>query len=229
MKRHAVIFLMAFVTLFLTAQVPSIEEKIRFPLWADIDAYPEFKEFAQASESSETEYSYAVKQIKSISSLIVNGMVYGWEFTVVPSDKTRRIQEFVEVKPIEPLDEVEKKIIYSSPWVEDNRLNCWIDYNRSEYQIRNYQLWTTIKNPSIQGKGFGPLEEGFDGIQKACEDALKNAVLNYYKKIIRNKPREIRGKVLIKKPLILGIDSGRYVVTLDFFLESSTIIEYKQF
>ncbi|MCR5436802.1 MAG: hypothetical protein K6E97_07035 [Treponema sp.] len=229
MKRFLLIFVMVFASALLCAQVPSIEEKIRFPLWADIDAYPEFSEFAEASDTSDTDFSYAVKQIKKISSLIVNGMVYGWEFTVVPSDKTRRIQEFVEVKPIEPLDEVEKNIIYSSPWVEDNRLNCWIDYNRSEYQKRNYQLWTTIKNPSIQGRGFGPIEKGFDGIQTACEDALKNAILDYYKKIIRNKPREIRGKVLIKKPLLLGIDSGRYTVTLDFFLESSTIIEYKQF
>ena len=36
-------------------------------------------------------------------------------------------------------------------------------------------------------------------------------------------------KILIKNQTTMGIDSGRYVINLDFFLECDRIIEYKSF
>ena len=58
---------------------------------------------------------------------------------------------------------------------------------------------------------------------------MKNAVRNYYRNLIKNKPKQITGAVLLRKTPLLGIDSGRYVINLDFFLECGTIEEYTQF
>ena len=46
---------------------------------------------------------------------------------------------------------------------------------------------------------------------------------------IKNKPKEITGRVLLRKTPMIGIDAGRYVIKLDFFLECGTILEYTQF
>ena len=40
---------------------------------------------------------------------------------------------------------------------------------------------------------------------------------------------EITGKVLIKDIPTIGIDNGKYVINLDFFLEYGKIIEYTVF
>ena len=72
----------------------------------------------------------------------------------------------------------------------------------------------------------GSVEKGFEGIEEAVRESLKEAIRNYYRKTIKNKPKEITGAVLIRKFPTLGIDAGRYVINLDFFLECGKIIEY---
>ena len=57
-------------------------------------------------------------------------------------------------------------------------------------------------------------------------EKINSFLRNHYRKTIKNKPKEITGSVLIRKFPTLGIDSGRYVINLDFFLECGRIVEY---
>ena len=205
--------------------IPSIIRHIRFPIWASLDAYPGSQE---AGDLDSGIYDYPIKSMKKVAPFLVQGMVYGWEFSYTPSDKTRGVEEYFEFYPIQPLSP-DDKITYSSPWLTENKLNAWIDYTRTDNQIQNYYLWSTIQNKTISGKGYGSIEKGFEGITDACSDCIKNAVRDYYQKIIKNKPKEITGSVLVRDLPMLGVDAGRYVVQLDFFLESGKIIEYSKF
>jgi len=208
----------------LFAQTPSIIEHIRFPVWADVDAYPGTQAASEDMEAEE--YDYPIARIKEITPFLIGGLVYGWDFVYCPSDKTRGVEEFFQVTPVY---QGKFDIKYSSVWIENNRFNCWIDYTRNANEIQTYNLWASIKNPTIQGRGFGDLSLGFEGIKQAAEEALKDAVREYYRNTTKNKPKEIRGSVLMRKTPLIGIDSGRYVIKLDFFLECGTIIEYTQF
>lgn len=228
------------------AETPSLVRHIRFPIWAEVDAYPglvlkeensrdsndapDSNELKEAEEEEENQpYSYAIGRVKEIAPFLVKGMVYGWEFSYTPSDKARKVEEVLEIKEIQDLEKSPNRISYSSAWIEDNKFCCWVDYTRTDHQVQLYNLWSSINNPVIQGRGYGPLEKGFDGIKEASEDALKNAVRAHYRKLIKNKPKEITGKVLIRKIPTLGINQGRYVIILDFFLEYGKIKEYSQF
>lgn len=207
----------------LYSQVPSVIQHIRIPLWAELDAYPELLE-PQDLESAQ--YDFPISRIRELGPFLVSGMVYGWEFSYFPSDKARNVEESFELTSLMASDLEIYNITYSDPWVQDDRLNCWCEYSRTTEQVRNYNLWNSIQNPSIQGIGYGKIKDGFDGIKTACEDAVKNAVRNHYRSKIKNKPKEITGRILIKSEPLLGIDSGQYVMKLDFFLEYGKIIEY---
>ncbi|MCR4736480.1 MAG: hypothetical protein K5829_15900 [Treponema sp.] len=214
------------VNTFLYAQTPSVIEHIRIPLWAELDAYPGLE---NAYDPEAGVYDYPISRIKELAPFLFEGMVYGWDYVYVPYDKARGVEEYFELTEIFPLNGPGDLIVYSSPWIENNKFNCWCEFTRSEYQIENYNLWASIQNPVIQGRGHGPLEAGFDGIRQAAEDAAKNAVRNYYRSVIKNKPKEIRGKLLVRKIPTLGIDAGQYVINLDFFMECGRILEYKEF
>ena len=121
------------------------------------------------------------------------------------------------------------KITDSSPWIQNNKLNCWCEFTRNEFQIQNYYLWSSIQNPTIQGLGYGSVYLGFEGIKEAAKDAVKQAVREHYRTLIKNKPQEITGSVLIKKMPTMGIDAGRYMIKLDFFLEYGRIKEYTEY
>ena len=220
-KRLQVTLLFLFIVCSLYSQNSSVVEHIRIPLWAELDAYPELLQ-----DSNIDAETYPVQKIKEIAPFLISGMVYGWDFVYTPSDKARNVEEFFEIKeralsPIEIYG-----ISYSSPWVQNERLNCWCEYTRTPAQIHNYNLWSSIQNPTIQGYGYGNISDGFDGIVDAAKDALKKAVREHYRGKIKNKPKEITGSVLIRKEPLIGIDEGRYTIKLDFFLEYDTIIYY---
>ena len=209
----------------LAKDTPSIVEHIRFCLWAGLDAYPGS---AEAANLDEGPYDYPIKSMKKVAPFLIQGMVYGWEFSYTPSDKSRGVEEYFELTPIQPLSSSDK-ITYSSPWLEESRLNAWVDFTRTENQIQKYNLWASISNKSISGTGYGNFSDGFEGIQAAAADCAKNAVREHYRKVIKNKPKEITGRLLIREPPLLGVDSGKYMIKLDFFMESGRIIEYTRF
>ena len=208
----------------LSAQDVSQERQVRFSLWASTEIYP------GVEEPQKDSLALPVKKIKQVSPFILSGMVYGWKFEYVPYDKARGVQEFFEFSPIRELNEAElASINYAKPWIENSILNCWVEFRRSDTQIHIFKGWESVLHPRIQGEGYAPLSEGFDGIQKACGEALKLAVRNYERKWIKTKPKEISGTVLIKEPPKIGVDAGRYKITLDFFMQTDRIIEYKTF
>ena len=251
-----VIFLAGFLfnSFSLFAQTPSVVRNIRLPLWAELDAYPGlFPIDEESAEEMEAESSFGnagnsgydentgnventekekgvfdfpISQMHKIAPFIIGGMVYGWNFVYVPLDKARGVEEYLEVTEIVSSDVIKGGIKYVSPWISDGNLNCWAEYSRTDSQVQNYNLWASIKNPVIGGIGYASVEKGFEGIEEAAREALKDAIRNYYRKTIKNKPKEINGAVLIRSFPTLGISSGRYVINLDFFLECGKIIEY---
>lgn len=214
------------VSVNIYAQTPSVIEHIRIPLWAEVDAYPELEE---AQDVLSEPYSYPIQKIREIGPFLISGMVYGWDFVYCPSDKSRGVEEYFELTEKKVSDVEIVGIEYSSPWIQDEKLNCWCEYTRTPSQIQSYYLWSSIQNPVIQGRGTGSVTSGFDGIIEAAQDSVKNAVRNHYRTKVKNKPKEIRGAVLIREAPLLGIDSGRYVLKLDFFLEYDKIIEYSTY
>ena len=222
-KKYCLLPLFLLLIFPLFPQTPSIVRNIRIPLWAELDAYPESEEAANFEDG---QYDFPIKRMKKTAPFIISGMVYGWNFVYVPYDKARGVEEYLEVTEIVSSDVIKGGIKYSSPWIENNNLNCWVEYTRTDSQVNNYNLWSSIQNPVIGGIGYAPVEKGFEGIEEASREALKNAIRNYYRKVIKNKPKEINGAVLIRSFPTMGIDSGRYVINLDFFLECGKIIEY---
>ena len=211
------------------------DQQIRFALWASRDVYPGyFDQTAHGAQETqpepETMYDIPIARIKEVTPFLLEGMLYGWKFDYVPYDKTRQIEEYFEFTPVQTLTDADKaNVRYEKPWAQDDRLWCWIAFERTNLMMHQFLSWQVITNPHIKGIGYARLSEGFAGIQTACGEALKNAVREYERKLIKNKPKEIFGTVLISEPPLIGIDAGRYMVTLDFFLETDRIVKYETF
>lgn len=224
--RVTAVFLLLNLTSFLFSQNIDLSSNIRINVWAELDACPEL---AEAQDTSSGQFDYTIKRIRQSSLFLLNGMTNGWNFSYTPSDKLRGVDEIFQFSEILPFGENEKMVSYKKPWVQDNTIHCWVEFPRTAQMKRSYAKWNSIKNPQVKGRGKAPVNKGFDGITTAAKEALKDAVRNHYRKILKNKPKEIRGSVLIKKEPGIGIDAGHYIVELDFFLETDRIILYKEF
>lgn len=206
-------------------QEVSFQRKIRLPLWAQLDAYPGLEK----PDYDAGVFDHAIRQMKKLTPYLLNGMVYGWEFDYTPSDKLRGVPEYFEVKEIRSFEAESKKIYYEQPWFDQSKVHCWANFERDEGMIQSYNQWADVKNPRIMGIGGGKISKGFAGIQDAAQNALKDAVRTYYRKLLRNKPKQITGRVLINKIPAILINSGEYQLQLDFFLETGIIKEYQNF
>ena len=224
LKKSIILILSLIFCLPLFAQHVSQEKQLRFFLWAQTDAYPGIE------QSGDDFLELPVSRIKELAPFIIDGMLYGWKFEYTPYDKARGVAEYFDFSPVQKLTQEDLiKIGYKKPWVEDDRLNCWIEFNRTESQLFLYRTWNSIGYPHGKGTGMAPLSRGFDGIKEACKEAVKNAVREYWRTQLKNKPKEISGTVLMVEPPKIGIDSGRYKVTLDFFIETDKIKAYQTF
>ena len=220
-----VLILAAFFCLPAASQEVSFQKKIRLLLWADLDAYPGLVK----ADASTGIFDHAIGRMKQITPFLMNGMVYGWEFDYTPSDKLRGVPEYFEMKEIRSFDQESKKIHYEKPWFDESKVHCWAVFERDQGMVQSYDQWADVRNPRILGIGGGKIAKGFEGIQEAAQNALKDAVRTYYRKLLRNKPKQITGRVLINKVPAILIKSGEYQMQLDFFLETGIIKEYQNF
>lgn len=224
-KLLALIFILLFCNFFVFAQPiagPAEEELIRFSLWATLEAYPEAGEVVDPKQP----FAHPIKRLKELVPFFVEGMVCGWSFTYTPSDATRNVEEFFEFIPLRQYPNLESHITYKEPWVEDNKLHCWIEFLCPPHLTSWRNSWENLDYHRISGRGQGRLIDGFDGIYEGATQALKTAVREYARTITKNKPKEIRGEVLLTGLPSIGLKSGRYIVDLDFFLNVSRIINY---
>lgn len=188
------------------------------------------KKFVDSAESRDISiFDYAIKRAKEISPYLLGGMLSGWDFDYVPYDKTRRVTEYFELTEVEPFNPQVNKISYKEPMPVENRLVCWVECERTAVQKLSYERWKSITHPRITGHGTASVEDGFEGIKAACSAAVKNAVREYWRTQVKNKPKEILGRVLLIQDPRIYIYEGQYVVDLDFFVETAKIVSYSYY
>ena len=205
------------------SQQPSFRNTIHIKLWAPLDAYP-------GIEKQEGDvFQNAVKRIKESAPFILDGMVYGWKFDYTPGDKARGVKEYFEVETIQSFSETKERPLYSSPLIEESNLTVWVDFERSEGQKKYFDHWSALAHPQVKGRGSGEQKKGFEGIKDAYKDAILDAVYNYVHQRLKNKPKEVSGRVLLFKEPRMYVSSGQYKLELDFFLEVDRIVVYSKF
>lgn len=254
-KRNLFFFvILGFAEFCIFSQVPSQIEQIRLQVWADLDSFPgKFEDFEnqqnlenqqnfnqqnlnqqnsnqQENQKNKSEFeqifSYAINRTKELSPFLLSGMIYGFNFEYTPSDKRRNVSEYWDFTLIKEINKSTNQLEYKNPLVEDNKLICWVYCDRTLEQVAEYKHWTSIVYPKVKGIGKASVENGFDSIKEACSQAAKQAVREYWRTMIKNKPKEISGKLLLVENPRIYIKNGEYVVDLDFFMETDKIISY---
>lgn len=229
LKNRKIIFLNIFVLLLAiaaNAQTPNFEQTIHIHVWSELDAYPEL---AEAHNTEAGIFEYSTNRIKNVAPFLINGMVYGWNFVYTPSDKMRAIDEYFEISPINQIDTKANPITYKNPWIQDNLVHIWAEYTRTKNQIHSFKSWETMTTQKTQGTGSASVKLGFEGITEATKNSIRDGIRNFYRPIIKNKPKEISGRIIISKEPKIGITQGQYSVKLDFFLETDRIIKHTMF
>lgn len=208
-------------------QVLATQQTIKFPVWVLIEPEPSCVE--ELDESKDGALTFAITHMRTSVPFILEGLIYGWNFTYTPSDKMRNVEEYFEYTPISEIKLGDKNISFSQLKADDSRFSCWVAYERTDLQYALRQHWNSVKFPKIAGTGSGSIRDGDAGIHDAYAEAIKKAVREYVQGFTKNKPKEISGTVLLENYPLLSVQSGRYVAKLELLVKISRIVPYSSF
>ena len=156
-------------------------------------------------------------------------MIYGWKYEYRPSDRLRNVAEEFILRPIGAIAEGDPSFSLTGLTAEYPRLTCWAQYAPNETTARWQRHWEGITVRTGKGTGRGERLDGTAGIRAAYEAALLNAVRERARKLEKNKPKEIRGEVLLRPEPRLYADAGQFVADVRVLVSIDELVPWTSF
>lgn len=194
------------------------------PVWVFLESQP-----GTITENEQGRFIPPAKALREISQFLLSGMTYGWKFKYTPQDKARSIDEFFEINPIHLIHYNDKRLVLKEIKAAYPYLYCRAEYRISEAEEQRIKTWKSVNYKAVKGRGSADRKMEIDGIYEAYSQAAKNAVRSFGRKIEKNKPREIKGELLIKKNPRLFVESGNFIAELEMYINITEITKHSAF
>lgn len=169
------------------------------------------------------------RNLRELARYVLGGMVYGWRFTYTPSDRARKVAEYFTLEPIMEIPDDDPRFSLEGLDPAYPRVSTWAQFVLDDSTARRSLYWKSVQFRSADGRGYGDLERESEGIRDAYSDAVRSAVRAYARKLEKNKPKEIRGEVLLREDPRLFTDAGRYVADITVLVNLIEIVPYTAF
>jgi 8-oxo-dGTP pyrophosphatase MutT (NUDIX family) len=189
--------------------------------WVDLEP-PVAREGEEYPLSEEA----AVRLLLEEARYVFGGMIYGFRFRYVPSDRRREVSEEFELEPIAELRFGDPRLSVLSTRVEDLRLHGRFEYRLADFQRSRRAGWLSGDVPSVGAEGEEPIWAGHDARIPAIEDAMRLAVRGLLRTMTDNKPREARGSLILLGSPRIYVRSAAYRARVDIRVKVDEIRQY---
>ena len=197
---------------------------IRVPIWVFLEGQP-----GTMQEDEGSTFLPPKEALQELSLFLLSGMSYGWSFNYTPQDNQRKVDEAFQIEPINGIKIRKSNITFTQVSIKYPYVHSWAEYTLNEDEIARHSSWASLKYKTIKGAGEGMRKDESEGVRTAYHNAIKKAILDYAKKTIKNKPKEIRGEVLIKNSPRLYCTSGLFKAEVELYINVKEIIPYSVF
>ena len=188
--------------------------------WVEISPFIETEEEYPLPEDK------AYKRLLEEASFVFSGMIYGFDFTYTPFDKSRKVDEIFTLEPVAVIPWGDSRLSVVETRAESNRLYALIRYVPEEHQLRWLRMMNSNIYPRATGRGRASLFGGPVEKYTALRAAAKEAIRGYLRARIFNKPREVLGKLVFSEIPHVIIDAGEYVAVTRIRIDIDEIILY---
>lgn len=169
----------------------------------------------------------ARKRILDEAARDFSGMIYGWDFTYEPGDRSRNIEEAFTLSERGRVVFGDPRLVVTDAFAEESRLSAWIEYRLDEAQRRLYAAGREGASKNAQGTGYGVLSAGEAGKKAALDDAARAAVRSILRADTANRPKEARGYLVLSEAPRYWTDEGRFVAAGRFRVVVVEIVPYR--
>jgi hypothetical protein len=171
----------------------------------------------------------AEKSLLEEGRTLVSGMIFGWDFSYMPSDKARRVEESFVLTPVAMVPWGSPRLRVTETEVADTRLWARISYALDEQESRRRAAWDSNTAALSTGRGTAALQLGEAARTRALESAIRDAIRRSLDTRYLNKPREITGEVVLWTDPDVLARSGTYTTTVTIKLLVRELVPYRIF
>jgi hypothetical protein len=193
--------------LFLLLSVPPAvgDDRLFVRPWAELE--PIVRIEAEYPIPLETAGRWVLDEARAL----LSGMVYGWTFSWTPGDLARKVDDRFDLVPVAEI-----------PWGSD-RLAV------RQTQVEEARFFAQVSFLMATGTGEAPILDGRGGKLTALANAIKDAVRNHLRTRFLNKPREIRGEIVLWEDPRSWVASGSYHAVAKVRLRVLDVVPYRIF
>jgi hypothetical protein len=193
--------------------------------WADLEAPPDFDETAPPQKSTQAA-DEALKRILEEGRYVFSGMIFGFTFSYTPLDRGRNIQEEFTLQPVYQIAWGDPNLFVHQTRREGLRVYARLRYRLHGFQENWYEGNLSNLTSSSAGAGEAPVFAGWQEKLNAIRDSVKNAVREYARGRIDNKPLKVTGTVFFDKAPRMEISSGAFHAVSSVRLKIDNVVSY---
>lgn len=197
---------------------------LRFPVWVFIEGQP-----GTMQEGEGQHFTSPKDALEEITYFLIYAMCYGYNFYYTPQDNMRGVKEDFRIEKISSIEVKKENIKIKEVKIKYPYVHTWVEYTLELKEDTFNASWTALNYKSTKGRGEGKRQDETMGVRNAYISAIKNAVVAYAKKSIKNKPKELKGEFLIKNSPRLFCASGLFNAEVELYINIKEIIPYQAF
>jgi hypothetical protein len=197
----------------------------------ELEVWCELEPMIQESDSYPLSAEEARRRVLEEARCLLSAMIYGVRFTYTPADAQRRTAEQFLLTPVAELRWGDLRLEVAEAEVREARLFTRVRYDLEDFQSARRRAWQSNAIPTAAGIGRSSLFAAAapQGKRRSLEEALKEAVRNHLRPVLFNKPREVRGELLLWQAPKVIVEAGDYLTVVTVKLRVQEIRPYSLF
>ena len=183
-------------------------------------------DFSGRRKTPEEETGEKITGILEEAVYVYSGMIYGFSFTYTPPDSRRGVDEVFEVEPAAQIRWGDPALKTAGVRIEGNRIYFRINYSTDESHSNWLRYWDSTSFASSGGTAEGMADTGLEGRMDALNRALKEAVRNFLRPRVFNRPSSASGEFVLAEPPSYVYQAGRYTASVKIRLNIDAVEKY---
>jgi hypothetical protein len=171
----------------------------------------------------------AEKSLLDNAQALISGMVYGWTFTYIPGDLSRRVTESFVLTPIAVIPRGTPRLRVLETEVDDTRLWARVVYTMDDNEVQRRAAWDSNTADMSTGQGTANVLAGADARMQSLRDAVRDAIRRALDARYVNKPREITGEVVLWEDPDVLVRAGSWMTSAKVKLVVRELVPYRIF
>lgn len=222
-RRYLFFFLFFILSISFLHAYPGDRDVLDIEFWTELDP------MVQAEGSGVISQEEAIRRTLEEARNVISGMIYGYEVVYTPSDRSRNVEERLEIEARALVPKGDERLRVMQVRMNENKYYVRIRYDLRDFQADRLQAWSSNTMETASGRGTAPLQLGYRGKFESFEQGIKTALRNYLRARIRNKPRVIRAIAAFQEAPYTIIDAGGYHSTVRIRFQLQEVLPYSAY